>query len=171
MTNYTDFASSLEVVIDEKYQHPGDLPMITTPVCSLSARFLSGTVSAADVVFTSDTADYHEYQALADGTHEPAVQLIYQKHWLDSLDLISKGDLRELLHTASLISVECTILISCSQKKSVADNGNLHDSESVNCLKASEGFVSATFLFTSGVVREHRFETIRVLRNLHHVGV
>lgn len=95
LTNYTDFASSLEVVIDEKYQNPGDLAMSTTPaviVCSLSARVLSATISSADVVFTANIADYHEYQVLADGTHEPALPLIYHKHWLDSLDLIKSDD-------------------------------------------------------------------------------
>lgn len=96
LTNYTNFADSLEVVIDEKCQHPGELPMITTPavtLCSLSARFHSATVSTADVVPTGNYADYHEYQVLAGGRHEPALELIYHKHWLDSLDLIKEDDI------------------------------------------------------------------------------
>lgn len=66
-------------------------PRLGVIECSISARIESATITSSEIIFTSEFADFADYQILANGIKESSQPILFHNHWLDSTSAITRN--------------------------------------------------------------------------------
>lgn len=99
--DYPGFITSMEIILFERSMPQSvnnSLPDKTPIVprlgvieCSISSKIESATITSSEIVFSSDFADFADYQILANGTKESPHPVLFHEHWLDSISVITQN--------------------------------------------------------------------------------